>query len=162
MQHIQSPKDQDTILFFLLMWIQRSAKQDYYCPPGLLSWEVKWFKWVTSAMSNTKWLQTKATVIVLHEKTLRSVVPLEHLIWFLISLCGVTEADVWCVNKITEPKQNKTVLSWDPSDQHVLLIWTLPASQGLSFTFTQVLPCRKKIRAHFSPVKLWWKSWWLS
>lgn len=51
-------------------------------------------------------------------------------------------------------------LSWDPSDQHVLSIWTLPAPHGLSFQFHSTAAMQQNQSCFFS-LRLRWKSWCL-
>lgn len=76
---------------------------------------------------------TKAAVIVLHESGDYS-----SLFFFCFwSIFPRLMNDV----SIEPLSQNRTKpLSWDPSDQHVLSIWTLPAPHGLSFQIS--LNCR--------------------
>lgn len=148
MQHIPGIKYH--LLTVFTMQIKNQSIQGKYCPSGLLFsphslsqpvWDVTWKNWIKSVESNAQCLKTTVFVIVLHGSGNYSSQPtsltLESMFY------SFTETDVWCVNRATEPKQNKT---FELEIQATNMCFQSGHSQhptGFHFNFTQQLPCCK-------------------
>lgn len=111
--------------------------------------------WIKSVKSNTQQPKTKAAVIVLHRSGNYSA---HHSspsdTWFSF-LNSFTEVDVWCVNRVTEPKQNKTFEFISKRPTCAFNLDTPSTPRAFFFSFTQLLPCRK---ISPPPLKLQWMS----
>lgn len=110
---------------------------------------------ISVSLTVVQWLKTKAAVIVLHETVQFSwAVPVEHLIQFF------TAVDAWCVNRSTEPKQNKT---FEFRSERPTCAFNLnpPSTRTVSLLLKRCHAA--ELEPFFRPLKLYWKCWcsWL-